>query len=62
LCKRPTFGEAPLRDRARFPALGADGLVGAVDRAREVLGVTAAVRLPDGLARTAQWYRNQGWV
>jgi nucleoside-diphosphate-sugar epimerase len=56
------FGEEPLLDRARLTELGAEGFVCAVDRAREVLGVTAAVPLPDGLARTAQWYRNQGWV
>jgi nucleoside-diphosphate-sugar epimerase len=56
------FGEEPLLDRARLTELGAEGFVCAVDRAREVLGITAAVRLPDGLARTAQWYRNQGWV
>jgi len=56
------FGEEPLLDRARLTELGADGFVCAVDRAREVLGFTAAVTLPDGLAQTAQWYRNQGWV
>ena len=56
------FGEEPLLDRARLTELGAEGFVCAVDRAREVLGVTAAVRLPDGLARTAQWYRQRGWV
>ena len=56
------FGEEPLLDDARLTELGAEGFVCAVDRAREVLGVTAAVPLRDGLARTAQWYRNQGWV
>jgi nucleoside-diphosphate-sugar epimerase len=56
------FGEEPLLDRARLTELGAEGFVCAVDRAREVLGVTAAVRLPDGLARTAQRYRQRGWV
>ena len=56
------LGEEPLLDRARLTELGAEGFVCAVDRAREVLGVTAAVPLRDGLARTARWYRNQGWV
>jgi nucleoside-diphosphate-sugar epimerase len=56
------FGEEPLLDRARLTELDAEGFVCAVDRAREVLGVTAAVRLPDGLARTAQRYRQRGWV
>jgi nucleoside-diphosphate-sugar epimerase len=56
------FGEEPLLDRARLTELGAEGFVCAVDRAREVLGVTAAVPLPDGLARTAEWYRQRGWV
>jgi nucleoside-diphosphate-sugar epimerase len=56
------FGQEPWLDAARLTELGAEGFVCAVDRAREVLGVTAAVPLPAGLARTARWYRNQGWV
>ena len=56
------FGEEPVIDAARLSELGAEGFVCAVDRAREVLGVTAAVSLPDGLARTAQWYRQRGWL
>lgn len=56
------FGEEPLLDRARLTELGAEGFVCAVDRARDLLGFTAAVPLSEGLTRTAQWYRNQGWV
>ena len=56
------FGEVPWLDHARLTELGAEGFVCAVDLAREVLGFTAAVRLPDGLARTAQWYRERGWI
>ena len=56
------FGKEPLLDPARLIELGAEGFVCAVDSAREVLGFTAAVPLQDGLARTAQWYRNHHWV
>jgi nucleoside-diphosphate-sugar epimerase len=56
------FGEEPVMDAARLTELGAEGFVCAVDRAREALGVTAAVSLPDGLGRTAQWYRQSGWL
>lgn len=57
-----TFGEEPLLDRTRLTELRAEGFVCAVDRAREVLGFTAAVTLREGLERTAQWYRHQGWI
>jgi hypothetical protein len=29
---------------------------------RELLQVEAEVNLPEGLARTARWYREQGWL
>jgi nucleoside-diphosphate-sugar epimerase len=59
---RWTLGGEPLLDQARLNELGAEGFVCAVDRARAVLGLSPTVPLRDGLARTAQWYRSQGWV
>jgi nucleoside-diphosphate-sugar epimerase len=56
------FGLEPVLDRARLAELGAGGFVCAVDRARDLLGFTAAVPLQEGVERTARWYRNQGWV
>jgi nucleoside-diphosphate-sugar epimerase len=56
------LGRAPIMDQARFIELTAEGFVCAVDRAREVLGFSAVVSLPDGMARTARWYRERGWT
>ena len=56
------LGLKPAVDSARAAEIRAGGFVCAVDRAREVLGFTAAVPLRDGVARTARWYRDHGWV
>jgi nucleoside-diphosphate-sugar epimerase len=56
------FGVAPLVDSARLAELRAEGFVCSVDRARGVLGFTAEAPLPDGLARTLRWYREQRWM
>ncbi len=56
------LGLEPMLDRARLAELDAEGFVCAVDRARDLLGFTAAVPLQEGVERTARWYRNQGWV
>jgi nucleoside-diphosphate-sugar epimerase len=56
------FKIEPPVDRLRVEQFGAEGFVCSVDRAREVLGFTAALDWPEGAARTAQWYRDQGWV
>jgi nucleoside-diphosphate-sugar epimerase len=57
-----SVGHQPLIDRSRLAELRAEGFVCAVDRARDVLGFTAAVGLTAGAERTARWYRDQGWV
>ncbi len=56
------LGLKPAVDGARAAEIRAGGFVCAVDRARDVLGFAAAVPLRDGVARTARWYRDQGWV
>jgi nucleoside-diphosphate-sugar epimerase len=56
------LGLKPAVDGARAAEIRAGGFVCSVDRAREVLGFTAAVPLRDGVARTARWYRDDGWV
>ena len=42
--------------------LRAEGFVCSVDRAREVLGFTAAVAAAGWSCTDRAWYRNQGWV
>lgn len=49
-------------DRWRYAELAAAGFVCRVDLMRELLGVEAHVGLAEGLARTAAWYRQQGWL
>lgn len=49
-------------DRWRYAELAAEGFVCRVDRMRELLGVEAQVGLAEGLASTAVWYREQGWL
>jgi hypothetical protein len=56
------LGQAPLIDTHRLVELNAEGFVCAVDRARDVIGFTAATRLRQGVALTARWYESQGWV
>ncbi len=46
----------------RYAELAAEGFVCRVDRLRDELGVTASVSLRDGMARTAAWYREAGWL
>ena len=46
----------------RYAELAAEGFVCRVDRMRDELGVTASVSLIDGMARTAAWYREAGWL
>jgi nucleoside-diphosphate-sugar epimerase len=55
-------GRAMLINRWRYAELAADGFVCRVDRMRDVLGVTAAVDLASGVAKTAEWYRREGWL
>jgi nucleoside-diphosphate-sugar epimerase len=47
-------------DRWRYAELASEGFVCRVDRLHEWLGVRAEIDLPEGLARTAAWYRAQG--
>lgn len=55
-------GLRPLVDSGRLVELRARGFVCAVDRAREVLGFEASIDLPAGVADTARWYREHGWL
>jgi nucleoside-diphosphate-sugar epimerase len=49
-------------NRRRYAELASEGFVCRVDRLREHLGVTAQMDLSTGLAQTAEWYREAGWL
>ena len=49
-------------NRWRYRELSAEGFVCRVDRLRERLGVVAEVELQEGISRTAEWYRREGWI
>ena len=49
-------------NRSRYTELASEGFVCRVDRLREQLGVVAEVDLRTGLERTAEAYRNAGWI
>jgi nucleoside-diphosphate-sugar epimerase len=46
----------------RYAEMAAEGFVCRVDRMRDELGVTAAIDLKEGMAKTAEWYRKAGWL
>jgi nucleoside-diphosphate-sugar epimerase len=52
---------APL-DRARYREIAAEGFVCRVDRARDRIGFVATKNLGRGLAETAAWYVEHGWM
>lgn len=56
------LGVKPMIDSGRLIELRSAGFVCAVDRAREVLGFSAETPLEDGIAETARWYREHGWL
>jgi nucleoside-diphosphate-sugar epimerase len=49
-------------DGSRWTELRAAGFVCSVSKAARVLGFEAKVDLTDGLARTARWYTDAGWL
>jgi len=49
-------------DGSLWRELRAGGFVCSVGKARRLLGFEAEINLTDGLARTARWYVEQGWV
>jgi nucleoside-diphosphate-sugar epimerase len=51
-----------LLNLSRYRELAAEGFVCRVDRLRDELGVVPTTELRDGIARTAAWYRQAGWL
>jgi nucleoside-diphosphate-sugar epimerase len=56
------LGRRPPLDSDRLAEFRADGFVCSVDRARDVLGFSASMPLPEGTAQTYRWYRERGWL
>ncbi|HEX4346153.1 MAG TPA: NAD(P)-dependent oxidoreductase [Vicinamibacterales bacterium] len=56
------LGFTPAVDSARAAEVRAGGFVCSVERAKRVLGFSAAQPLARGVAQTARWYQDQGWV
>lgn len=52
---------API-NRRRYVELTAEGFVCRVDRLKERLGIVALIGFGEGVARTAAWYRSEGWL
>jgi nucleoside-diphosphate-sugar epimerase len=57
VCRRPM----PM-NRRRYDEVCAEGFVCRVDRLRDRLGVVAEIDLRSGLAATASWYTQRGWL
>ena len=55
-------GRPALINSRRYVELASEGFVCRVDRLQERLGVTAEIDLVEGLAKTCEWYRNEGWL
>jgi nucleoside-diphosphate-sugar epimerase len=49
-------------NRDRYIELAAEGFVCRVDRLRDQLGIVAEIDLREGIERTTEWYRRQGWL
>jgi nucleoside-diphosphate-sugar epimerase len=55
-------GQSSVFNREKVLELMAPAWLCETDSARQVLGFEAKVSLPEGLRRTAQWYRDNGWL
>jgi nucleoside-diphosphate-sugar epimerase len=55
-------GKPSVINTRRYRELAAEGFVCRVDRLRDRLGIVAQIDLGEGLARTAAWYRREGWI
>ncbi len=55
-------GRMPMFNRQKVRELTAANWVCSHEKARDRIGFTADTAIADGLARTARWYREQGWL
>jgi nucleoside-diphosphate-sugar epimerase len=55
-------GRATILANGKFRELAAPGWVADTTALRDALGKVCSTRLGEGLERTAEWYRREGWV
>jgi nucleoside-diphosphate-sugar epimerase len=55
-------GRPQIINSRRYAEMSAEGFVCRVDRLRDRLQVVAPTGLKDGMAQTAAWYREMGWL
>lgn len=55
-------GRPSVINSRRYVELASEGFVCRVDRLRDRLGIVARIDLREGLAETAAWYRQEGWL
>jgi dihydroflavonol-4-reductase len=55
-------GHMPVFNRDKLRELTAAGWVCSTSKSEKELGFTARIGAEEGLGRTAQWYREQGWL
>jgi len=55
-------GRPRMLSRQKLPELLAPGWVCSTSRIREDLGFTASTSLREGVGRTLEWYRGEGWL
>ncbi len=55
-------GRPQVINSRRYAEMSADGFVCRIDRMRDRLGIVAQIGLTDGMAETAAWYRETGWL
>jgi nucleoside-diphosphate-sugar epimerase len=48
--------------RQKLPELLAPGWVCSTEKIRRDLGFTAPTSLTEGVSRTLEWYRGEGWL
>jgi dihydroflavonol-4-reductase len=55
-------GQMPVFNRQKVRELTAENWVCSHENARDRIGFSAGITISDGLAQTAQWYKEQGWL
>lgn len=55
-------GRPSVMNSRRYFELASEGFVCRVDRLRDRLGIVARIDFDEGLAETAAWYRQEGWL
>jgi nucleoside-diphosphate-sugar epimerase len=55
-------GRPNMLSRQKLPELMAPGWVCSTEKIRKDLGFTAPTSLKEGVSRTIEWYRGEGWL